>query len=324
MASINLCRELAKRGEEVSIYTTNAMFLGDRRVGGTNVPLNQPIDCDGVEITYFSFSGPKQYAWSLPLFRALQKTVKTFHVVHIHSLYLFHSAAAAFCCRRYGIPYIVKPHGSLDPFLRRRHRLRKWLYDALIERRNLAGASAIHFTAVEEMRLARGAGALKGNYNERFSKGRVVPNGVVVPEGGSFPEGERSQNQIIDQFPELRGKQIILFLGRVNFKKGLDLLIPALGRICNSRKDVHLLIVGPDNEGYCSQVRRWISKGGTERQRDFYWYAFRFSEDKRVCGCNDVRIAIIYRKLCHRCGRGDAPFHSCGGVQPRQYLARDI
>jgi glycosyltransferase involved in cell wall biosynthesis len=62
--------------------------------------------------------------------------------------------------------------------------------------------------------------------------------------------------------PETQGKHILLFLSRVNFTKGLDLLARALGQIARKRHDVHLVLAGPDDEGYGVQVRRWLAVEG--------------------------------------------------------------
>ena len=58
-------------------------------------------------------------------------------------------------CRKYGVPYLVRPHGTLDPYLYQRHRWRKTVMEAWFEQRNIRRAAAVHFTSEEELRLAR-------------------------------------------------------------------------------------------------------------------------------------------------------------------------
>jgi glycosyltransferase involved in cell wall biosynthesis len=62
---------------------------------------------------------------------------------------------------------------------------------------------------------------------------------------------------------------LILFLGRLNFKKGLDLLIPSFSKLLEHVPNAHLAIVGPDNEGYGTQVRQWCRDYGVEQQVHF-------------------------------------------------------
>ena len=239
-AVLEMCRELARRGEDVEIYTTDV----DVR-GRLNVPLQTPLDFDGVRITYFPVQAISLYKISLSLARALRESIPSFDVVHIHSLYQFPASVAAFYCRRYRVPYIIRPHGTLDPFMFQHHRARKWIYETLCERRNLAAAATLHFTTEDEKLLAETTGF-------RF-RGTVIPLGVTIDE---TPE---PLAKLAERWPETAGKKIILFLGRINFKKGLDILCPAFAVIAHQREDVHLLLAGPDNEAYGRQVNQWLT-----------------------------------------------------------------
>lgn len=246
-----LCRELARRGDEVAIYTTN--IDGD---GDLEVPLEEPQRVEGVEIRYFPGRWLRAYAFSLPLARALRVAIPRYDIVHIHALYLFSSLVAAHYCQRFGVPYLVKPHGVLDPYLYRRHRGRKWIYEMLVERRNLRRAAAIHFTTVEERELTRPL--------------RLKTPGVVVPIGVDLEEyGDGVPGAFREAWPQTHGKIIILFLGRLNFKKGLDLLAHAFGPVGRQRDDVHLVLAGPEDAGYGARVRRWLEAEGVARKVTF-------------------------------------------------------
>ncbi len=243
-AAIEMCRELARRGEHAEIYATNAAGQDS-----LDVALGRPIEVRGVPVTYFSINGGRYYKFSRDMAAALKANVMRYDVVHINSLYQFPSTIAAHYCRKYGVPYILRPHGTLDPFLYRRHQWRKRLYELMIERRNLAAAAAVHFTSDEEMRLA----ALSGL---RF-------RGVVAPLGVEFEEGATGAADSANAlWPELEGKKVLLFLSRVNFKKGLAILARAFGQIRQARSDVHLVIAGPDTDGYAAQVREWLAEAG--------------------------------------------------------------
>src|SRR5713226_1615401 len=134
-----LCRELARRGHDVAIYTTNVD--GD---GVMDVPCDRHIFDQGVEIRYFpAWSVTWRNPVSLPLWRALAQKIPQCDVVHIYSVYLITATAAAHLCRRARVPYVILPHGSLDPYLLRRHRLRKQVYTALFERHKFREAAGI-------------------------------------------------------------------------------------------------------------------------------------------------------------------------------------
>jgi glycosyltransferase involved in cell wall biosynthesis len=240
VACPELCRALAQRGHRVSIFTTNRDGSGVQ-----DVPLGVPVEVDGVYHHYFPIRAPRAWATSPALARALRRAVPGADVVHVHSLFLFPTTAAAHAARRSGVPYLIRPHGTLDPFLRRRHPLRKAVYTALLERRNLAGAAAIHFTSDEERELAAPVTA-------RYAS-------VVVPLGVRVPDESPDPGTMARLFPETTGRRVVLFLGRLNFKKGLDLLIPAFAALRRAVPDAHLLLAGPD-DGYGGRVRAWVDE----------------------------------------------------------------
>src|SRR5271157_11560 len=235
-AALEMCREILRRGEHAEIYTTN--------VGGPpDAPLGRPVVVSGVGVTYFPVVGGKYYKFSPRMAAALRAAIPSYDLVHIHSLYQFPSAIAAYHSRCLAVPYVVTPHGSLDPYLHGRHWIRKLLYEAAVERGNLEAAAAVHFTAEQEMELA-------GSLGLRLH-GVTIPHGLEVQErtAGASADAE---------WPQLAGKSVVLFFGRINFKKGLDLLARAFGQVHRSRSDTHLVIAGPDNEGYAANVRGWL------------------------------------------------------------------
>lgn len=242
---LELCRELAKQGHEITIFTTD--INGDERLA---VPLGQPVEMDGFTIRYFPVQWPRYYKFSFPLGKALRKEIPLHDVVHIHSLYLFHSVVAAHYCRRFGIPYLIRPHGTLHPFIQKTHPLRKRVYNLLFEKHNLDCAAGIHYATLEEMRLTA---PLKIK-----APGVVIPNGINpseytrLPECGSFRK----------RYPEIGDKKILLFLGRIHFGKGLGILVRALEKVARERKDVYLVLAGPDNKGYSREVKKWLDQAG--------------------------------------------------------------
>ncbi len=253
-----LCRELIRRGHEVAIYTTNVD--GDRLL---HVPLGQPIFEKGVEIRYFpGWIQPREYKMSLPLWHALRQKIQSFDLVHIYSVYGFPTAAATHFCRIHGRPYLLHPHGSLDPYLRQRHRFRKYLYTKLLLQRSFRDASAILFNSGEEMRLAADWPGL----NSPAANGRSGPKKFVAYVGVEdewFEEANpAARERLMRRFPQLNERRLVVFFGRLNFKKGLDILARAFARVGGAREDVHLVLAGPDSEGYGQKVREWLKQGG--------------------------------------------------------------
>lgn len=235
-----LCRELVRTGMEVSVYTTT----NDKNLA------NAEKNIDGSKVHYFHVNN--FFRFSTQLKKKISETINSFDLVHIHSVYLFPTAAASYYSRKYHIPYIISPRGMLiKEMISKKSKWKKTTYIKFIERKNIELAHGVHFTSELER-------------NETLSMGFNIKNAIVIPNGINIedfqdlsPKGSfRSKNLY------LKDKKIILFLGRINWKKGLDLLIPAFSRLVKTNKEAHLILTGPDNEGYGIKVKRWIKEMG--------------------------------------------------------------
>ena len=204
---------------------------------------------DGVELRHFPLQPPRIWLASWPLRRALSADVAGFDLVHVHSLYLFHDGLRGAARRRAKVPYLVRPHGALDPYIHRRRRAKKAIFDHWFQNRMLAGAAAIHYTAEEEMRLASPFvhGAPGDRRAQRARSRRVCP----AAAGGDFRR----------RHPEIGEAPIVLFFGRLNFKKGLDILADAFARLGPRAAGAWLVIAGPDG-GYRTATEGFVDAAG--------------------------------------------------------------
>ncbi len=250
-ACFEMARAVARRGHQVRILTTNQD--GD---GALDVPLQTPVMRDGVEITYYPVHWPRFWGTSIPLGLALPEAIRDADVVHIHSLYLFHDWVASYLCRRHRKPYLLRPHGTLDPYIYSRHRWRKRVMERIFQETAIRCATAIHFTSVEEQSLARPF-VFETN-------GIVIPLGLDMQEYAALPP----PGTFRARYPEVGAAKLILFLGRINFKKGMDILIKAFARVARQRQDVRLVVAGPD-DGLEQSVRQWIQSEGVQGKVTF-------------------------------------------------------
>jgi glycosyltransferase involved in cell wall biosynthesis len=225
-----LCRALAERGHEVHVFTTNVD--GDDTL---DVPVGTPVLMDGVHVHYFTSSFPRVY-WSPSMRDALRREIATFDLVHIHAVYLWTGVAAARAAHKAGIPYVISPRGMLVPeLIRRKSRLVKTAWLHVLERRGFRHAAGIHFTsALEQQEAARVGLPLPSPF--------VVPNGIDLEHRPDVPRDDHT----------------LVFLGRVNWKKGLDSVIAALP----SLPGVQLVIAGNDEEGLTPQLSAMAAKLG--------------------------------------------------------------
>jgi glycosyltransferase involved in cell wall biosynthesis len=179
----------------------------------------------------------------------LRQRVEGFDVVHIHALYRFHTVAAAAVARRRGVPYVIQPHGSLDPWHRRRRRHAKDVWHALVEDRIIDRASGILCTSDSEARAIHGLGYTVPTW--------VVPVGINA-DALRMPV-------TADALPSTalgRGDSVVTFLGRIAPKKGVPLLVEAFKATAASFPTAHLVIAGPDDEGIGRGLSTLIADSG--------------------------------------------------------------
>lgn len=251
-ACMDMAAAMAARGHKVDIFTTDQDGTGRMDVDTVN-----PVNIRDVNVYYFRSTVRRVWPFSWRLTDALRLHVKDYDLVHIHSLYLSHGSIAAHYCRQHNIPYVIRPHGTLDPFLRSRHSLRKSIYEMLVEQRNMREAAAMHFTAEEERELA-------SPYIGR-ARSFVLPLGLDLVDYSELPHAGTFRTA----FPEVGDRKIVLHLGRLNFKKGLDILIEAFNRVLQEHSDVHLVLAGPDDDGYGLDVKQWIMERGLDDRTTF-------------------------------------------------------
>ena len=206
----------------------------------------QPAQFDADHLSFWP-AARRPWLQSGELRRRFQTTVAEADGVHIHGLWEASTAMASLTSRSLGKPYIVSAHGMLEPWALANKRLKKWLYATLIERRVIANASCLHALTRAEAGQYRAFGAT--------CPIAVIPNAVDVPANLSSEAFLASQ-------PSLRGKRLILFLGRLHPKKGLDLLAGAWPEIAKAHPDAHLVLAGPDAEGTQARVQDVLAGSG--------------------------------------------------------------
>ena len=186
------------------------------------------------------------YSYTPRLQEWLGQNLSRFDGVVIHGLWQYNSYGS-YRLIRHRTPYVVFPHGMLDPYFKRafplKH-LKKQLYWLAREYRVLRDAKAVCFTTPIERDSA--AGTL---WPQRW-------NPVVVSFGSSEPAGDpvTQREAFLARFPALRGHRFFLFLSRIHRKKGCDLAIEALGRVASAHPDLDLVMAGPDEEGLRPQL----------------------------------------------------------------------
>ena len=219
------------------------------------------------------------YSFCPKLLPWLRANVSLFDVVVVNGLWQYSGFAVWRVLAGTKKPYFVFTHGMLDPWFKHTYplkHLKKWLYWPWGEYRVLRDARAVIFTCEEERLLAR----------QSFWLYRA--NEAITSYGTSSPPGngtELAQRFLATQ-PQLQGKRVVLFLSRIQVKKGCDLLLDAFAQVAKLDASLHLLMAGPDQTGWAVGLKALTDKLGiSDRiswpgmlQGDDKWGAFYAAE----------------------------------------------
>jgi glycosyltransferase involved in cell wall biosynthesis len=200
----------------------------------------------GSDLHLFRARFPRRLAFSPALSAGLKEIASDFDVVHIHNLWQFPQYAAYKESLEQQVPYVVSPHGGLDPYLRPRGRVRKRITTALWQGRMLREATLIHVTTETEKQLIADVAPEVPR--------AVVPCGVYLDEFARLPAPEVFRQQRLQGYDG----PVILFFGRITRKKGIDVLIRAFAQV-RAAQECRLVVVGPDDEGILPRLRRLVS-----------------------------------------------------------------
>lgn len=226
-----------------------------------------------------TFRASGVWAFCPSLLWRMNRFVREADFVSVHSLYSFPVLAGFLLARIHGKPYGIWPHGVWAPVQRKISARKKWLYDKLIGRRIAQSASLLFFSA-------------EGEREEAQCLGLTAPS-VVIPDG--FDAGEFSSLPPRGLFRKryLNGHAgpLILFLARLNAKKGLDVLIDAMAVIAAERPDARLAVVGPaDPPEFEGEVRRRIQ---TRRLESVIALTGRVDAETKLQAFSDSNIYVL-------------------------------
>lgn len=221
--------------------------------------------CDAPDAPWLATSGlptihalgpfKSNYGYTPRLLPWLRENASRFDAVIVNGLWQYHGLAVRQALAGTKVPYFVFTHGMLDPWFKRTYplkHLKKWLYWPWAEYRVLRDARAVIFTCEEERLLAR----------QSFWLYRA--NEAVTAFGTSSPpiNGNELAQRFLAVNPQLQGKRIVLFLSRIQEKKGCDLLLDAFAQVAKTDKRLHLVMAGPDQTGWAATLHTQAEKLG--------------------------------------------------------------
>lgn len=281
-------------GGPIEVILTSAQILQQQGCFYEIVSLDSPLDpwtkSIPMPLHALGLSHPLYIKWrrKIPLLRYgftprlvpwLKDHAENYDAVVVHGLWDYAALGARRALVNGKVPYFVYPHGMLDPYFKKVRPVRGALKQILWWFSGgplLAHARAVFFATEEERRLAR------QSFWPYRCRERVIAFGTQdVPA-----HAEVQIAAFHAAHPDLRGRRFILFLSRIDPKKGCDLLIEAFAKVSAQDPDIDLVMAGPDLTGWGVKLRAAAADLGIAKRihwpgmlkGDIKWGAFRAAE----------------------------------------------
>ena len=247
-----MCEAFARQGAQVTVLTTNAD--GDKPL---NVPLEKPVDVDGVTVHYYPIRKgmPRSFFYSPTLARACEGMVREHDIVVLETLFTHLTHPAVKACRKWNKPYIIPTRGQLLPWALGQKALKKQVYLTLFGKYQLNHAAGLQCSDLDEQKALE-----KLDYR---APAFIIPNGIETSQWEDHPPHGSLRRQL--GIPKTA--PVLLMLGRLHRVKNPELAVEMLGLL--KRKDVHLVLAGPDEEGYQANLTSRASTLGCVERLHF-------------------------------------------------------
>jgi glycosyltransferase involved in cell wall biosynthesis len=244
--SVRVCyatsKELVRRGHSVTVYTSDALDSTSRmKVENQNV--------DGIDVHYFrnislSLVRSSNLFIVRGLLREAASDVSSFDVIHLHEYTTYHNIVVHRFAKKHRVPYVFQAHGTLPKIGRV---TRKRLFDILFGHRLLQD-------------MAKGVALNRWEANHYMEAGvngdkiAIIPSGIDLSEYAKLPSKGSFRRKVGINSED----KIVLYLGRIHWIKGVDVLVKAFAEVARKLDNVKLALVGPD-DGYLNELQAMIS-----------------------------------------------------------------
>jgi len=224
--------ELAKRGHEITVATTDTLdkkkriskleehFNGLRIIRFRNISNQLAKNCNGYLPIGF-------YSWA-------KNNIRTFDAVHCHDFFTYQNIVIAHFCKKYSIPYLIQPHGTLSPVRQNtKFKRTKKIFLKLFDKVLRNSKNIIALTENEKREII----SIDRKFEEKTT---VIPNGLKLENFENI-----KKTDLYKKYDIPKENKIIGYIGRLQYIKGVDISLEVLSQLKNRIKFTYL-IIGPD------------------------------------------------------------------------------
>ena len=247
-SAFELAKGLVMEGHTVKVLTTDSG--GANRLRDVSNDNGNARNVEGIEVFYYrnisnGLAFRYRIFWPPNFFRDIQKQLSTADLVHIHELRTTLTIAAFHAGRKLALPMVLSPHGGLRHLGRK---AAKVVFDSFWGNRVLTGIDALIAVSPLEEREAK-------QLKVAPRRIRRVPNAVSLSDWTLPPDAARFRSKW-----RISNRRLVMFLGRLHWIKGADLLLRGFHEACRSSElDAHLVLAGPD-DGQEKQLRHFAAE----------------------------------------------------------------
>ena len=242
------CSSSADVSKGIDPFSSSADVNKGIELGGGSRDLNKgqvrkgglpPLaDYKGVPARFFPAQLGESFKYSRPLSVWLDSHIHEFDVAHIHAVFNHSSIVAAHACCKAGVPYVVRPLGTLEPWSMTQKPVRKQVFWQMAGKGMLQRAAAVHYTTEAEKASTE---KLLG-----LNHGKVIGLGVAAEAAASCP----------------KEPPYVLVMSRLHPKKGLDVLIEAFLSLVQQERFAHwrLVIAGDGSDDHVLKLKQIVGE----------------------------------------------------------------